>query len=332
MSLGKIDMFCHIFPRDLVSSMKTDWLPKSLRFLQTGSPRSKCFVDEDERVRLMDSYGIDIEVLTVSLASFWTRVPSSEAAALTRLSNDSLAAAASKHPDRLIPIAALPDLGMEGAMDELDRAITTLGMRGCMIFSNVGGKPLDAPEFRPFFEKMLKYDLPILIHPVSREYYDWIGEYRLDHMLGWPFDTSLAMGRLVFGGVMKRCPGLKIVCHHVGGMIPHFIERMRGMNQARVDSKLQERAGQVAEEREDEMRYFEEFYGDTVTNGGLSELRCGYDFFGPRRIVFATDYPFGPDDGGHWTRGTIQNVEKLGISPEEQQLIFEANARRLLKL
>ena len=335
--MSKLDIFCHIFPRSFVKGLGGSIIPKSFEFLSGDTETAQCFVDGDERVRRMDRYGIEIEALTVSLTTVWTRVPASETMRVTRLANDSLAQLAQKHRDRLVPIAAIPDQGSGEALDELDRAINDLGMKGCMIFSNVRGRPIDSPEFDEFYGKMEKFDLPILLHPATWTYYDWIREHDLIQIFGWPFDTSLAMARLVFGGVMERHPGLKVVCHHVGAMIPHFAERIRGMYDVAAErggnlNATGKEGPQGPRLKKHPMEYFRQFYGDTTTNGGLSELRCGYEFFGAEHLLFATDYPFGPQDGERWLKSTIKNVEDLEVTQEERELIFERNARRILKL
>ncbi|MDA4124658.1 MAG: amidohydrolase [Thaumarchaeota archaeon] len=326
-------MFCHIFPQRLLKSLTSSQLPSFL----TPNP-GRHFTDAGHRVKVMDRFGIQMEALTVSLPSFWGRIPNNDRRALTRLSNDALAEVTDKFPDRLIPVASLPDPADQDALDELDRGINELGMKGCMIFSNVDGKPLDSIEFDPFFQRMEKYDLPVLLHPMTWQYYPWIREYDLFQTFGWPFDTSLAMARLVFGGVLQRHPELKVVCHHVGAMIPHFSERIRGVYDTSVERGTShgeiptDSASKTSRAITDPIEAFKKFYADTVTNGGLSALRCGYEFFGAEKLVFATDYPFGPDQGENYTKGIIKNVVDLRISEEEREKIFEINARNLLRL
>jgi aminocarboxymuconate-semialdehyde decarboxylase len=325
----KIDVFCHIFPKRLVKSLTPSQLPSILSMGQNSN-----FVDPGYRVRVMDKYGIEMEALTVSLPSFWEKIPKKDRRRLTKLSNDTLAEITDEFPDRLIPIASTPDPADPNALDELDRAVNELGMRGCMVFSNVDGKPLDSPDFDPFFTRIEKYNLPVLLHPITQQYFPWIREYNLTQIFGWPFDTSLAMARIVFGGVLERHPNLKIIAHHVGAMIPHFSERIRGMYD--LSAKIgKDFSGQVLGKsllQKHPLHYFKMFYADTVTNGGLSSLRCGYEFYGANRILFATDYPFGPERGERWTRLVEENVEDLGITKDEKEAIFHENARKLLRL
>src|SRR3990172_1136982 len=108
-----------------------------------------------------------------------------------------------------------------------DRAIRQLGARGVQIFSNVNGRPLDEPEFRPLFERMAAHDLPIWMHP-SRPvtFADYPVEkkskYEMWWVFGWPYETSIAMARIAFTGIFDAFPNLKIITHHTGGMAPYF--------------------------------------------------------------------------------------------------------------
>jgi len=193
----------------------------------------------------------------------------------------------------------------------------------------MSGEPLDSPAFLPFYEKMAKYNLPIWIHPTHWEYYRWIHDYRLIQIFGWPFDTSLAMARLVFGGILQRYPDLKFIIHHLGGMIPYFSERITGFYE---DDPHVYGALFPYELQKPPIKYFKMMYADTVVNGSISALKCGYSFYGPEHVVFATDHPFGPEKGERWTREILKSVRTLEIPPEDKQKIFEDNARRILKL
>ena|SRR5579875_370663 len=336
MDKKKIDLFCHIYTRKLLDEYVKTQIPLVLRFGEFQVPQAEArFVDPDARLNVMDRYGIDIQVLTIAFQNAITTLPDKDLLRISRIANDSLADLVSAHPDRLIGVATVLDPSDAG-LDELDHAIKDLGMKGCLIFSNMKGRPLDAKEFFPFYERMARYDLPIFIHPTDWSYYDWVGDYRLDRIFGWPFDTSLALGRLVFGGIMPKFPNLKVIAHHLGGMIPYFSGRiLEFINQARSHpgwaggSKFPEH---VKGNEEDPLRYFRSFYGDTVIMGNASAVRCAIDFFGIDHVVYATDYPFGAENGEENVRLNTSCVEVLDLSEEEKSKIFEGNARRLLKL
>lgn len=334
----RIDLFCHIYTRKLLVEYVKTQIPLVLRFGEFRVPeRESRFVEADERLRVMNKYNIDMQVLTIAFQNAITTVAEKDLNRISRLANDSLSELVSKYPERLAGVATILNPTGEG-LDELDRAIKDLGMKGCLVFSNIKGKPLDSKEFLPFYDRMAKYDLPVFIHPADWTYYDWAGDYRLDRILGWPFDTSLAMCRLVFGGVMKRYPNLKVIAHHLGGMIPYFSGRILEFIQQAVSHP--EWAGEsmfpdhmkASESNEDPLKLFRSFYADTVIMGNASAVKCAIDFFGIDKIVYATDFPFGADKGEENIRLNTSCVEDLDITDEEKSKIYEKNARRLLKI
>jgi aminocarboxymuconate-semialdehyde decarboxylase len=226
-------------------------------------------------------------------------------------------------------VLSLTDVGED--LDEFDRAVEKLGLKGMTIMSNILGKPLDAPEFEPFWQRAVKHDIPLYIHPARYPYYPWIREHLLSSIFGWPFDTTIAMSRLVWGGVLERYPTLKFITHHLGGMVPYFVGRIQTfydegityyphMNTAPKFSKKHV------------LDYFRMFYNDTALYGWTPALQCGYEFFGADKILYGTDYPRGPEEGMYYLREALRSVNELKITPEEKEKILSGNARRILKI
>src|SRR5439155_1162174 len=121
----------------------------------------------------------------------------------------------------------------DAAVREIDRAIDDLQATGVQIYTNVAGRPLDSPEYQPIFDRMAQRDLPIWMHPARpAAFADYAGEKRSKFDMwwafGWPYETSVAMGRLVFSGIFDRHPGLKIITHHLGAMVPFCAGRVGG--------------------------------------------------------------------------------------------------------
>jgi uncharacterized protein len=124
-------------------------------------------------------------------------------------------------------IAALPLNDVDASIEEIDRAIGSLGARGVQLFTNVAGKPLSAPEFWPIFRCMAEHDLPIWIHPMrGRNFADYASENvsqdEIWFSFGWPYETTACLARLIYSGLFDELPELKIISHHMGGMIPYF--------------------------------------------------------------------------------------------------------------
>lgn len=330
-----IDAFCHFIPKEAIRAYVGMRVPPRMNFLDVSvSEAGSHLADDDARVAYMDKFGIDVEVLSFSqVGELWQTLNGGEKLRFTRVVNDSMARVAQRHKGRLVAVATLPMLDGE-ALDELDRAIGQLGLKGCMIYSNVNGKPLDSPEFMPFYQRMAKHGVPLFIHPTNSPYYNWISEYQLGQAFGWPFDTSLAVARLLFGGVLEKFPDLKIVVHHMGAMIPFFAKRLDGFyEEAKSDPEMFARAyGNRPALKSPPSQYLKKLYGDTVVNGSAAALKCGYEFFGAEHIVFATDYPFGPRHGVDWTRQTLEIVRNSGFSQKERAKILEGNIRRLVEI
>jgi aminocarboxymuconate-semialdehyde decarboxylase len=145
---------------------------------------------------------------------------------------------------------------------------------------------------------------------------------------GWPYETTVAMARLVFAGVFDRHPGLKIVTHHLGGgMIPFFDGRIgAGMEVLGQRTSDEDYSKIIPSLKRPHLDYFREFYADTALFGASNGLPCGLDFFGADRVVFATDAPLGP------IAKTIAAVDALALDEAERQKIMAGNAERLMKM
>jgi aminocarboxymuconate-semialdehyde decarboxylase len=135
------------------------------------------------------------------------------------------------------------------------------------------------------------------------------------------------MARLVFSGIMEKYPSLKVVTHHMGGMVPFYAERIRQFTQIR-------RPGEAPLGlKKDAIDYFKMFYADTAIYGNPSALTCGMNFFGPDRILFGIDFPLGDTEKGDRNyRQTINAIEEMEISDTDKKKIYEDNARNLMRL
>jgi predicted TIM-barrel fold metal-dependent hydrolase len=325
----KIDVFCHIVPPKYKSALdKTIGTVAMVDVLPT-------MYDMDARFRIMDKTEDLRQVLTVSLPPLETVPDRKKAVSLAKLANDEMAELVLKYPDRFAAaIASLPMNDIDAALRETDRAINDLKFKGVQIFTPMNDKPLDAPEFWPLYEKMAKYDLPILIHPHREsDYADYRTEkeslYSMNTLLGWIYETSAAMIRLTYSGVMEKYPGLKIITHHAGAMIPFLEQRVldfADFGENLLRSHLKRNLDKPV------VDYLKMFYVDTALYGNTPGLMCSYALYGAGHMLFATDFPYDTEFGLKHDRATIAAIEKMEISAAEKQMIFEGNARRLLHL
>ena len=292
--------------------------------------------DLDIRFRVMDQYPDVRQILTIAGPNVESITKPADAVECARIANDEMAELVAGHPDRFITACAcLPMTDVEATLVEIRRAIDQLGFKGIEIFTDINGKPLDAPEFLPIFELMRAYDLPILLHPRrTNSTPDYATEDRSKFLVytnfGWPFESSAAMARLAFGGVLERFPGLKIITHHAGGLIPFFHKRIELSWDFNVERMGYQKDGQTLSRAP--VDYYRMFYCDTAIQGNTPALMCALEFFGADHMVFATDTPYDNELGTRVYRETIPAVEAMPISSADRRKIFEGNARRLFKL
>ena len=333
----KIDVFPHIMPRKFFDRMLAVAPPGlTLQKRMTGIP---VLVDVEQRFRIMDRYDGYVQVLTLANPPLEVIGGPEVTPDLARLANDEMAALVGKHPDRFPAfVASMPMNNPDAALREIDRAIDDLGATGVQMFTNVNRRPLDLPEFQPLFDRMAERRLPIWLHPARPPAVaDYAGESRSKFDLwwafGWPYETSVAMGRLVFSGIFDRHPDLVIITHHMGAMIPFCAGRVGGgLDQLGTRSDDAEDVGALGRLRKRPIDYFRMFYGDTALFGAWPAMESGLEFFGADHILFGTDMPFDPERGPGFIRDTIAAMERMRATAQEKATIYEGNARRLLKL
>ncbi len=331
-----LDVFSHFTPRPVLDEFQR---------LAPGLPALAAFErlpqlwDIAARIESLEPFDGLQQILNVGNPPVDALGSPDVAAALARRANDELAAIVDRHADRFPGFTAcLPMSDVDAALDEIDRSVLQLGARGVQIYSNVNGVPPSAPEFRPVFRRMAELDLPILIHPYRGPQVpdfptESFSEGEVWFTFGWPYDTTACAARLVHSGLFTELPDVKIVLHHMGGMIPFFAGRI-GLGFEQIfggDPHLNPvaaRAGIV----EPLPELFRRFWADTALNGSCAAVRCGHDFFGSSRSLFGTDAPFSTDGGPTFVQGAIDAIAALPIDEEERRQILDENGRTLFGL
>jgi len=329
----KIDVFTHVMlPKYKNAFYKySDRFETERKFME----RRITLTDHDERIRILNKFEDLVQVLSVNLPPLEEVVQPKEAAELARIANDEMAEWVSKYPKKYITaIANLPLNNIDASMKEAERAIKKLKFKGIQIFTSIQGKPLGSEEFIPLYQMMADFDLPIWIHPLRRSSTpDYPTEKSSFHQIfsvfGWPYETTMAMTRLVFAGIFEKFPKIKFITHHCGGMIPYFADRIV----VHYNNGL-ERLGQkdFPGMTKHPIEYFKMFYNDTALNGSTSGLMCAYHFFGEDRLLFGTDMPYDIENGGVSIRQTIGAIEDMDIPESSKKKIYEDNARNLMHL
>ena len=331
----KIDIFNHVMPVRYLEMMKAHSKDAGIIKRMSGL---RMLWDIEARVAMLDAWPDLQQVLTLSLPGPELVGGPELAPELARIANDDMAAMCAKWPKKFPAfVASLPMNNVPAALEEMDRAIGRLGARGVQVLTSVNGRPLDEPELFPVFERaVIKHDVAIWMHPArpaTRP--DYPGEpkskYEIWQVLGWPYETSVAMARIVFSGLFDRLPGIRIITHHCGAMIPFFAGRCETLwaqlGSRTADENYEELLKRMAKKP---MEYFRMFHADTVLGGSASALRCGLDFFGADRIVFASDCPFDPEGGPMFIREGIRSIEALKLSAADKRKIYSGNALRLM--
>jgi predicted TIM-barrel fold metal-dependent hydrolase len=331
----KIDIFNHFFPKRFFDEFVVNSGRKDLGKRVQNVPT---IADLDARFRVMDEFGEYRQLLSLAAPPLEAMAGPEKSPLLAKIANDGLAELVRKYPDRFIGFtASLPMNNPDESVKETVRSVTELGALGVQIFTNVAGKPLDEPEFQPLFEEAARRDLTIWLHPArGADMPDYRTEdkskYEIWWAFGWPYETSVAMSRIVFSGMFDRFPDLKIITHHLGGMIPYFEGRVGyGWDAMGTRTSDVDYFALLRSLKKRPLDYFKMFYADTALFGALGATRCGLDFFGADRVLFASDVPFEPKPG-LYIRETIRVIESLGLTADEKDRIYRRNAERLLNL
>jgi uncharacterized protein len=334
---SKIDIYNHVLPLPYLELIKQRYNDPGMVKRLSGA---RILWDMEARIEMLKKWPELQQILTLANPPPEVLCGPEDSPAAARLANDGLEGICSKYPQQFPAfVATLPMNNVPAALQEMDRAIGELGARGVEIKTNVNGRPLDDPEFFPVFERAANHHkVPIWMHPIRpATFSDYPSEpksrYEIWQVMGWPYETTAAMARMVFSGLFDRLPDLKVITHHCGGMLPFFAGRAETL-WAQLGSRTSDEdySGVLKGLSKPLIDYFKMFYGDTVLNGSASALRCGLDFFGPDHIVFASDCPFDPEGGPMFIREGIRSIEDLDLSDEVKRKIYFENAQQLLKL
>ena len=279
---------------------------------------------DGERIRQMDAGGIDIQVLSHG-APASQRLDPKRAVALTAGVNDRLQAICAARPDRFAGFASLPTTVPEACADELERAVTELGMKGAMIHGLTGdGVFFDDRRFWPVFARAQALDVPLYMHPavphkavVEAYYKDYIADYPalLNAAWGFTVETATQGIRIVLSGVLDEYPDVKIVLGHLGEGLPFLLWR--------IDHALSRPGNKKLNFRE---KFSRNFWITTSGNFSDPALLCSLQELGADRILFSVDWPFVENAPG------VEWLEGVHLNQEDKNKILHGNAKKLLKM
>jgi len=329
----RVDIHCHYLNRDAAAKLahlNPSQYEPSVKFASqlTREVNVKQMHDRapklstiEVRIADMDRMGIDIQAVCPAPQQTYYWTEPGLGLEVSRMINDRLAQIVATWPDRFVALGTVPLQNVELAVAELERCVKQLGLRGVEINPNVAGRELTDPSLNldRFFAKARELDIVIFMHPIGFTQGDRLMDHYLNNLIGNPLDTTVGTSHLIFGGVMERHPGLKIVLPHAGGFLGHYWARMDHGWRARPDCRTVIKKPPTS--------YLKKFFFDTITFDPemLGNL---IDKFGAAQVLLGTDYPF--DMGEEDPVGLINSVPRLPAAEKER--IMGGNAARLRKI
>jgi uncharacterized protein len=330
----RIDAHTHFSSLKFLDALeKQDGKP----FVLGGMYRSKpALTDPKARLAILDRNEVDIHVLVpVPWLEAFPRIASDRALApqFARIINDEIAAVVAAQPTRFKGVALLPAVDPDAMVAELHRAVKELGFVGAYVPVGPTAKRMDHPDYEALYATIVELDVMLWLHPSRPPLPDYLDEktsrYQMWQQMGWPYDTTSAMYRIVFSGVFERYPGIRIITHHHGGFVPYYAGGMMGSWAASEEEGTQ-LSDKISRPYID---HFKKFYCDTACKDFVPKvLELALDFFGPERMLFGSDTPFGAADGQNFTAGALRSIEAMQIAPQVRATILSENARRILKI
>jgi aminocarboxymuconate-semialdehyde decarboxylase len=284
--------------------------------LKTIQPKMQSL---DQRVADMDAMGVDVQAISVPPYQFYYWADPDAGREAARALNDHLAETVASRPERLVALGTVPLQDTQMAVAELKRCTGDLGMRGVEISTRVNHEELSCPRLQPFFAMAEELDTLIFIHPDGFSHGDRFGEHYFINLVGHPVESTLAIGHLIFDGVLDRFPGLKICVAHGGGYAPAYAGRMDHGFNARADCREKISSPPST--------YLKKLYFDTMVFEP-DQLAFLVQKYGADHILLGTDYPF--DMGDDTPLELVAGVN--GLEPDDHTAICGLNAARLLKL
>jgi predicted TIM-barrel fold metal-dependent hydrolase len=267
--------------------------------------------DMQQKLADMDRAGLDVAILSLGIPGP-ELLGGPEADEVARLVNDLLAEMIATQPKSFWGYATLGFGDIDASLKELDRCFSTLQFRGLQLFSNLNGKPLDAPEFRPIFARMAELKRPIFIHPTVPLNQNYLMDLVPAPILAFMVDNTLAAMRLALSGVLSEYGGAAIIIPHVGATVPYLMARLDGM--------MEHFGGPGA--MTEPSRVLKTLYMDTVAYRP-EPLQWCYAIMGASQLLLGTDHPYGP-----WRR-PVELLQELTCTENEREQMLHGNAERL---
>jgi predicted TIM-barrel fold metal-dependent hydrolase len=319
-----IDCQSHLYVPELVSMMEKRTEDPVVfsrdgdRWVRMGSWLRRILPKHmDVKAKLADMDANGISITTISINDPGPEWFGADGPAVARVANDFIADVVRSHPGRFVGLCVLPLLDMKASLEELERCVRKLGMKGILLYTNLAGRFADEPEFRPLFARAVEYDIPVLLHPAKPITSDIVKDYEMISSLGNMFDDTIALNRILLSGILDQYPSLKLVCPHLGGTLPYII--------GRIDHQTQvlKRGPKYLTKAPSE--YLKQVYLDIVSPLPPA-MRFALDLMGPDHLLYASDHP--------WVdpKLILDGLRSLSLPKADEDKILGGNARKLFRL
>jgi predicted TIM-barrel fold metal-dependent hydrolase len=283
----------------------------------------------ESRIKRMDELGIDKQLLLLTAPGVQVLDPQ-EGTALARLANDRLAAACRLHPDRFAGLTVFAPQDVKGAVAEIERGMTTLGMNGAVINSHFRGRYLDELPYWPILEALEAHDAALYIHPTIPPK-SWSQPYEFrgfgGALAGFSHEVWMHVMGLIMSGAFDRFPKLRVVIGHMGEGMPLLLYRFDWM-QSNADGKSGLRGGAPAVTlRRKISDYFKSNIWITTSGQGWEpSVKFCMDVLGAERVIYAMDYPY------QQSADEVAAYDTFDISPEHKKMLMQTNAEQVFRL
>ncbi|HEX2403934.1 MAG TPA: amidohydrolase family protein [Acidimicrobiia bacterium] len=325
-----VDVHAHLLPRSAIAAAEsgTEWFGSRIETDNLGRPEIVTgdyrvsmggpahWESIEQRITKMDAIGVDRQVISLNPILFRYYLDPSDAIHCARAVNDEIVGIVIDHPDRFAGFGTLPMQATSAAVDELERVMSTAGMVGVSVGTHVGGLNWDERELFPVLQAAQDSNALVFIHPAASRLKEVLPRYHMRNFIANPTETTIAIGSLIFGGILDRLPGLRLLFAHGGGYACWAYARFDHGHQVRTEAR--EHIARLPSD------YLSSMWYDSLVHG-YGNLRRLVDVVGIDRVVLGTDYPadMGQPDPVAWIEGS-------DLAPAELDAVLGSNAERLL--
>jgi aminocarboxymuconate-semialdehyde decarboxylase len=324
-----VDIHAHILVPEVGRLVADQFDPAKDPFLRYGGVSTEynqkiftdllpMLTDPSRRLAHMDRQGVQMQAVAIAPPQYHYWADPDLGTEIAKIGNEAIASLVDAHPERFVGMGTLPMQSPERAVSELERIAATYGFPGVSINPSAEGVDYDDAVYEPFWSKVEDLDMLVILHPNGFSHGDRLDRYYMINVVGNPMETTVALSRLVLGGVIERHPKAKILAVHGGGYLPFYMDRMDHAYEARPDVG--------AGLKQKPSTYLKQLFFDSIVFGdGLDYL---VDRVGADHILMGTDYPY--DMGEQDPVGRVARVN--GASERDVEKMSGLNAAKLLGL